>query len=178
MPLVVPVASVIVVWQIVFQNKGILNGLLHAIGLAEVSWLSEGWSFVILISLYIWKNCGYNIVLFLSGLSNIPKEYYESAYIDGAGNWACFRNITLPLLVPTLFFVFIMSLINSFKVFKEAFLLAGPYPPLDIYMLQHFMNNNFRSLNFQRLSTAAFLVLIIITLLVSAVYRVDKNYGQ
>jgi multiple sugar transport system permease protein len=112
------------------------------------------------------------------GLNSIPREYYESAEIDGAGKFICFRYITLPFLVPTGFFVFIISIINSFKVFREAFLLGGSYPHFDLYMLQHFINNNFSNLNYQRLSTAAFLMLVIIVALTVILYRAENRHER
>ncbi len=178
LPLVIPVASVILVWQIFFSNNGIINGLITMLGLQAVEWLDSKWVFYILVILYIWKNCGYNMILFLAGLNSIPREYYESAEIDGAGSFICFRYITLPFLVPTAFFVFIISMINSFKVFREAYLLGGSYPHFDIYMLQHFINNNFSNLNYQRLCTAAFLVLVVISLLTAIFYMFENKYGK
>lgn len=178
LPLVIPVASVIYVWQILFGEYGTVNGFLVLCGLQPVDWLNSGWSFFILVSLYVWKNCGYNIILFIAGLNDIPVEYYEAAGIDGAGWVKCLMKITLPRIIPVGFFVFIISIINSFKVFREAYLLAGSYPYQDIYMLQHFMNNNFESLNYQRLSTAAFLVVIQIVLLVFFLFRFEERYGM
>lgn len=178
MPLVIPVASVILVWQILFSEFGVINGILLRLGLAPVEWLNSGWSFYILVLLYIWKNCGYNIILFITGLNNIPREYYESANIDGAGKKAVFFNITIPFLAPTGFFVLVISLINSFKVFREAYLLAGSYPYFDIYLLQHFMNNNFMNLNYQRLSTAAFIMVVVIVILVYVLFRFEKKLGK
>lgn len=178
MPLVIPVASVILVWQIMYNEYGVINGILSGLGFKTIEWMNTGWSFYILVLLYVWKNCGYNVILFLAGLNSIPKEYYESAYIDGAGNYKCLTKITLPFLIPTIFFVFIISIINSFKVFREAYLMAGSYPHFDMYMLQHFMNNNFYNLNYQRLSTAAFLMLIIIVILVFILFKVEERLSK
>jgi multiple sugar transport system permease protein len=178
LPHVIPVASVILVWQILIGEYGTLNALLSRFGLQPVDWLGTGWSFYILVILYVWKNCGYNMILLLAGLNNIPVEYYESAHIDGAGRLTCFFKITIPFMVPTGFFVFIISIINSFKVFREAYLLAGSYPHFDIYMLQHFMNNNFQNLNYQRLSTAAFLVMVLIVILVFVLFRFENRYSK
>lgn len=175
LPLVIPVASVILVWQIIFHEQGALNAVTALFGLAPIDWIKSDWSVAVLILLYIWKNCGYNMVLLLAGLNNIPKEYYESAYMDGAGPITCFRKITLPYLAPTGFFVLIMSIVNSFKVFRESYQLAGNYPDKNIYMLQNFMNNNFQNLSYQRLSTAAFLMFVIIGLLVYFLFIFDSR---
>jgi len=179
LPLVIPVASVILFWNIVFDEYGILNGILSSFVMWQpIDWLNTGWSFYILVTLYVWKNCGYNIILFLAGLNNIPEEYYEAARIDGGGRLICFFKITVPFLIPTGFFVFIISIINSFKVFREAYLIAGNYPYFDIYMLQHFMNNNFQNLNYQRLSTAAFLMMIVVFILVFILFRFENKISK
>lgn len=178
MPLVIPVASVILVWQITFDEFGALNSLLSHFGIAGVDWMKSKWSLAILVLLYVWKNCGYNIILFTAGLNSIPKDYYEAADIDGASGFKRFTGITVPLLIPTAFFVFIISIINSFKVFREAFLLSGNYPPMNMYMLQHFMNNNFNNLNYQRLSTASLMMELAIIGIVFLLYKVEGKYGK
>jgi multiple sugar transport system permease protein len=178
LPLVVPVASVILVWQILFHEHGALSQLLQHFGLPAVDWINSKWSLAVLVLLYIWKNCGYNVVLFLAGLNSIPREYYESARIDGAGLWTCFTQITLPFITPTGFFVLVLSIINSLKVFRESYQLAGNYPDMHIYMLQNFMNNNFANLNYQRLSAAAFLIFVVIGLMVLVLFRFESRIGR
>jgi len=178
LPMVIPVASVILVWNIIFNQYGVLNNILANFGVGGVDWIRSDWSMWVLVLLYIWKNCGYNVILLLAGLNNIPKEYYEAANIDGARSFDCFLKITVPFLIPTGFFVFMVSIVNSFKVFREAYLLAGSYPTLKIYMLQHFMNNNFMNLSYARLTTAAFLMAIIIALLVIVLFRIEDRFGR
>ena len=95
--------------------------------------------------------------------------------MDGAGRKAMLLRITLPLMVPTFFFVFVISIINSFKSFREAFLLGGSHPHESIYMLQHFFNNNFQNLNYQRLSVAALLVFVIIFTFVFFLYLAKRR---
>lgn len=179
LPLVIPVASVILVWNILFNEYGVINNVLIKFGFeGNIDWIRSDQSMWVLVLLYLWKNCGYNVILFLAGLNSIPKEYYESARIDGAGSFACMRNITVPFMIPTGFFVFMMSIVNSFKVFREAYLLAGSYPSLKIYMLQHFMNNNFMNLSYQRLTTAAFIMALVIALLVFLLFRIEARFGR
>ena len=178
LPLVVPVASVILVWQILFNEHGALSQLFQFFGLPAVDWINSQWSVAVLVLLYTWKNCGYNMVLFLAGLNSIPREYYEAARIDGAGFWTCFTRITLPFLAPTGFFVLVLSFVNSLKVFRESYQLAGNYPDMHIYMLQNFMNNNFTNLNYQRLSSAAFLMFAIISLMVLVLFRLESRLGR
>lgn len=176
LPLVIPVASVVLVWQIFFAHTGTVNQLLSKLGIVGPDYLNTGWSFFILVLLYVWKNCGYNMIIFLAGLNNVPKEYYEAAAIDGYGKVGIFLNITLPLIVPTIFFVFIISLINSLKIYREAYLLSGQYPDSSIYMLQHFINNNFANLNYQRLSTASVIVFIFISIYIYFLFKLQNKY--
>lgn len=175
-PMVIPIGSVVMFFQVMFSRYGVANRILYQLGLPEPDWLESGSAFGVLLFLYIWKNCGYNIVLFLTGLNGIPREFLEDARLNGAGKWQYFRYIQCPLLMPSFLFVFVMSVINSFKCFREAYLLGGQYPHESIYMLQHFMNNNFASLNYQRLSVAAILVFFIIFALVILLF--SWNYYQ
>lgn len=174
-PMVLPVASVVMFFRVFLSERGILNFLLHLVGIQGVNWLNSEWTFGVLIFLYLWKNCGYNMVIFLAGLNAIPTEYNDIAFIEGAGKWYIFRKITLPLLEPTSIFVFVISVMNGFKSFREAYLLAGNMPHRSIYMLQHFMNNNFDNLNYQRLSVAAFLIFIWIFLKLVMIFVIETK---
>jgi len=176
LPLVIPVASIVLVWQKLFAYTGFLNQLLSKLDISGPDYLNTGWSFLILVLLYIWKNCGYNMIIFLAGLNNIPKEYKEAAAIDGCGKVEFFFTITLPLLLPTIFFVFIVSLINSLRIYREAYLLSGEYPDSSIYMLQHFMNNNFNNLNYQRLSTASVVTFVFIGMMLYFLSKLQNKY--
>ncbi|MEG2436062.1 MAG: sugar ABC transporter permease [Ruthenibacterium sp.] len=177
-PMVVPVASIVMVIQVFFASRGIVNTSLTTLGLPIVQWLDGPAAFWVLVGLYLWKNCGYNVILMLAGLNMIPSELYQSAAIEGANGWQKFRFITMPLICPSLFFVFVMSVINSFKTYREAFLLGGKHPHESIYMLQHFLNNNFENLNYQRLSVAAILLFSFIFVLVAVFYVVQKRFGE
>lgn len=175
LPLVLPVASVTLFFQIMFEKAGVLNHVLAFFGADPVDFLHSSSAFGVLVLLYVWKNVGYNVILFLAGLSAIPQEYYEAARIDGATSRQQLWYITMPLLGPTFFFVLIMSIINSFKAFREAFALGGSYPDSSIYMLQHFMNNNFQNVNYQRLSVAALLTFLVIFVFVFVLWRMQKR---
>jgi len=117
----------------------------------------------------------YNLVY--SGLNSIPKDYYDAASMTVPAVSNVYKY-NASALVPTIFFVFIISIINSFKVFREAYLLCGNYPPLNMYMLQHFMNNNFNNLNYQRLSTASLLMELFIVAIVFLMYKIEGRYGK
>jgi multiple sugar transport system permease protein len=128
-----------------------------------------------MILIFLWKNCGYNMVLFLAGLGNIPQEYYEAAWMDNASSFQVFRHITVPCLLPTAILALIMSIINSFKIFREIYLITGNYPQESIYTLQHFMNNMFASLNYPRLTSATAVLVLIIAFFTQFLLRLERR---
>lgn len=172
LPLVVPVASIALVWQALFHYDGAINGLL---GGDLVDWMNSRWSFAVMLSVYVWKNTGYNLVLFLAGLANIPQEQHEAAAIDGAGPWRRFRSIVWPGLAPVSFFVVMMSVVSSFKSFRETYLIAGSYPNEAIYTLQHYMNNQFQSLDYAKLTSAAVQLALVIGAAMYVLYRAERR---
>ena len=174
-PMAVPIASVVLIWNIVFHEQGVLSGVLDKFQIGSQDWMSTGFSFWILVFSYIWKNLGYNIILWLAGLNAISKEVYESARVDGAGEFTCFTKITLPCLKPTLYTVAVLSLLNSFKVFREAYLVAGDYPAKSMYLLQHLFNNWFREMSFGKMAAASVLMAIIIFILIMLLQRAWEN---
>ncbi|WP_420818530.1 carbohydrate ABC transporter permease [Paenibacillus paeoniae] len=178
LPLVVPVASVIIIWQMIFDWNGALNYILSWFGIDRVDWMKTESARNVVIAVYLWKNIGYNVILFLAGLQQIPKDYYETAQIEGAGRFRQFFGVTLVYLTTTTFFVVIMSIINSFKVFRETYLMAGDYPHDSIYMLQHYMNNMFISLDIQKLTAAAALMVCGIMVIVFGLFGLERRYRQ
>ena len=177
-PLVVPIGAIVMFMNVFFSGNGVLNTLLSSMGLpAADSWLFGDRAFPVLVFLYVWKNCGYNVVLFLAGFNHIPKEMYEEAAVNGANRWQTQRFITVPMMRNSFFFVFVISIVNIFKSFREAYLIGGRIPHESIYMLQHFMTNNFTNLNYQRLSIASFFVFFVIFTLVFFLYRSWVNKG-
>ncbi len=169
-PLTVPIAALITVVRFVFEKDGALNHMLSIFGMQGSDWLDSSAAFGVLILIFVWKNCGYNMLLFLAGLYAIPNELVQTAQLEGAKWQQILWYIRLPLLKPTFFFTAVVSMMNSFKIFREAYLIGGESPDWSIYMLQHFMNNNFRNLNYQRLSAAAFLVFLFICLIVGILF--------
>lgn len=173
-PMAIPIASVVLLWKVFFHSNGLLNGLLQWFEIAPIDWLNSDKAFYVLVFSYIWKNCGYDMVLWLAGLNGISTSVYEAAGMDGCGAFAKFRYITLPNLRGAFFTITVLSLINSFKVFREAYLIAGDYPHDSIYMLQHLFNNWFVSLDIQKMCAAAVLMAIVIL----AVILVLKKFGE
>ena len=121
-----------------------------------------------MLILYLWKSTGYAVVLLLAGLIAIPPDHYAVAQVEGANWWKAFRYITMPQMWYALFIAFVFSLINAFKCFREIFLVGGEHPHPSVYMLQHFINNSFENLNYQRLSVASVLLFLVLTLVLGA----------
>ena len=177
-PMMVPVASIILIWQVLFHSNGVVNELLVRLGGGKIDWLKSDWSIVVIVLLFWWKNLGYNMILFMAALNNIPKELLEVAEVEGASKAYQFFHIKLRYLSPTVLFVTILSIINSFKVFREIYLLTGNYPYESLYMLQHFMNNMFRDVDYQRLSAAAVLLAIAIIILIALLFLAEDAFGK
>ena len=161
-PMLVPVAATVMVVQIFLGTRGVLNTFLIQWGFSRQDWIYSSWAFLILVLLYLWKNIGYAVILLLAGLAMIPREYMEMARMDGAGRWKCLCYIRLPLMGPMILFTALISLLNAFKCFREAILIGGNYPHESIYMLQHYMTNNFNNMNYMEISvTSTFIFLVI-----------------
>jgi multiple sugar transport system permease protein len=174
LPMAVPVASIVLLWQVLFNQNGLMNTILTTLGAQPVDFMGSSAAFWVLVFTYLWKNSGYDMIMWLAGLDGISESLYEAARVDGANAWNCFRYITLPSLAPTVGLVSILSLLNGFKVFREAYLVAGAYPHDSIYLLQHLFNNWFQSLDISRLCAAAVMlciVLLIIILLMQRFFR-------
>ena len=162
LPMVLPAAGVIMVFRVIFDRGGWLNHVLNFFDRGTIDFFNSAAMFWIILGLFIWKNVGFAIILMMGGLMQIPKDYYEAARVDGANAFTRLRKITLPLMAPTFIFVAILSVVGAFRSFREAFALGGAHPHDSIYMVQHFMQNNFDRLNFPRLSVAAVLTFIVI----------------
>lgn len=176
-PMAIPVASVVLLWRVLFDNQGMLNGMLEKLGIAGSDWMNGGTAFWVLVFSYIWRNLGYDIVLWMAGLSGISESIYEAAKVDGAGEWKCFWKITLPNLMPSMFTIAVLSLLNSFKVFREAYLVAGDYPDESMYMLQHLLSNWFRELSMDKMAAASVVNGLVIFVLILLLKKAWEKEG-
>ena len=177
-PMMVPVASIILIWQVLFHFNGIVNDFTAIFGADKVDWIKSSKAQVVIVILFLWKNLGYNMILFMAALSSIPKDILEVAVLESATPFQIFWHIKLRYLSSTILFVTIMSLINSFKVFREIYLLTGNYPYDTIYMLQHFMNNAFGQLDYQKLSAAAIMMSVVMVILIGIMFLTESYFGK
>ncbi len=177
-PMMVPIASIVLIWQVLFHYNGLVNEIVGIFGVEKIDWLKSAHAQVVIVILFLWKNLGYNMILFMAALSSIPKDILEVAVLESATPFQIFRYIKLRYLSSTILFVTIMSLINSFKVFREIYLLTGNYPYDTIYMMQHFMNNAFGQLDYQRLSAAAIMMSAVMVVLIGILFLAENHFGK
>ncbi len=199
LPVVTSIIAISIVWKWIYHPRiGVANYFLQIIGLDPLLWLDEprgvfemifqrklplffkGPSLALfsLSIMTIWKSLGYNIIIFLAGLQNIPKHYYESASIDGANFWQVFRYLTLPLLSPTTFYVIMMTTIISFQVFAPVWMMTGPPPggPLGTtnVVVYYLFDKAFNFLKYGYATAVAFILFIIVL----ALTILQKRFGE
>jgi len=173
LPMVMPSSAVSAIANVLFAEDGAINRCIESIGLAPVLWLDSKALFSVFVCVYLWRNIGCASLMFFLALSSIPKTYYNTAKIDGANSFRRFLNITLPQLGPAFFLTSLISFMRLFDSFRDMLLMCGTYPNKSAYMLQHFIYNNFRSLNLSRLSTAS--LLLFLPIFIAALYLSSSN---
>ena len=178
LPMAVPAASVVLFWQLFFDREGILNHILEIFHIQGPDYMNSSGAFGVLVAVYIWKNLGYDMILWLSGLLGLPESLYEAARIDGAGEFQCFWYITRPLLVQTAFLTGTLSLVNAFKVFREAWMIAGNYPHDSIYMLQNLFNNWFTKLDMQKMTAGAVMLAAVLGIFLILCQKAEERWKQ
>jgi multiple sugar transport system permease protein len=135
-PVITSINAVSIVWKLIYHPQfGLLNRLLESVGIPGQRWLLDPrWAMLAIILMSVWKGPGYNIIIFLTGLKNIPSHLYEAATVDGANSWQKFRHITWPMLSPVTFFILIMSIIGSFQVFAQIYMMTPGGGPMNSTM--------------------------------------------
>ena len=130
LPVVTTLVAVAIVWRYLFHTQyGLLNWMLGGIGVPPIDWLgSPHWAMFAIIVMAVWKNFGYNMLIFVAGLQSVPEELYEAAALDGAGPWARFVHVTLPNLAPTFLFVGVMTMLGNFQLFAEPYVMTQGGP--------------------------------------------------
>ncbi len=163
-PVVTTVVAVAVIWRYLFNTKyGMANYVLGLVGLQPVDWLGDPhWAMPTIILFAVWKNFGYNMIIFLAGLQAIPPDLYEAARIDGASSWRQFRHITLPMLKPTLLMVAILTVSGYFQLFAEPYVMTEGGPLQSTVSVLYLMyDEGFKWWNLGSASAVAFLLFLI-----------------
>lgn len=179
-PFVTSVVAVSLVWQWIFNDNGLLNYILSMFGIDKLLWLKdEAYTIPTIAIISIWKLVGYYSVIFLSGLQNIDRSYYEAAEVDGASFMQKFKFITWPLLSPTTFFILIVSMINAFKVFSEIFVLysgmPGPYNNSGLTVVYYIYDKFYSQQRMGQASAAAYVLFGVILLFTFVQLKAGKK---
>jgi multiple sugar transport system permease protein len=178
MPVVTTLVAVSILWRFIYHPRfGILNYLLGFVGVHPIDWLGNPhWAMPAIILMAIWKNFGYNMIIFIAGLQNIPEDLYEAANIEGASEWNKFKNITLPMLAPTTLFVSIITMIGYFQLFAEPYVMTQGGPlnstlSIVLYMYQE----GFRWWNMGYSAALAFILFFIILIVSLIQLKVQRE---
>lgn len=178
LPSITSMVVVAIVWQWIYNPEfGIMNYFLSLFGIQGPKWLLDSHTSLVSLAIVgIWKSAGYNMIIFLSGLQGISTTYYEAAKLDGAGIWQQFRYITLPLLKPTTFFIFVMAVISSFQVFDQVMLMTEGGPGRSSSVLVHYLYQNaFQYFKLGYACAIAYLLFFIIMGITIFNMRMEKN---
>ena len=157
-PYLAPSSAVLLIWLVLFDFGGPVNRILQMIGVERVLWLDSSALRIPVILMFIWKNLGFCSVIFLASLQSVPSSLYEYAILEGGG-----------------FLVLVLCWINAFSIFKEVYIIAGAYPDLSVYTLQHYMNNMFSRFEFQMVTSAAYSFTIIVTALFGVLFLLQRR---
>ena len=178
MPYLAPSSALLLVWLVLFDYGGPANRVMEALGAQRVMWLESGALRVPIVLMFLWKNLGFCVIIFLSALQAIPQPLYEYAELEGAGFLRRAVSITLPLIAPSAFLVFVLAWINAFKIFKEVYFIAGAYPDYSVYTLQNYMNNMFEKLNYQLVTAAAYSFAVIVMAIFAVLFILQRRAAQ
>lgn len=177
LPVVTSSVAAAIVWKYMLDDAGLVNTLLSTIGVKGIDWLQNRWiALGALILLTVWKNIGFNAILYLTALQALPESVYEAAQLDGASAWQRFRFITIPLLRPMTFFVTVQALINSFQAFDLVYVFTegGPRGGTDVLGMMMY-RHAFRLDGFGYGTAIAFITLILILGVTLVQWRVNHN---
>ncbi|NOX90468.1 MAG: sugar ABC transporter permease [Calditrichaeota bacterium] len=165
MPVVTTLVAIAIVWRFIYHpNFGVINYFLGLIGLHPIDWLGDpNWAMPAIILMAVWKNFGYNMIIFIAGLQSIPEYLYEAAVIEGANGWQQFKSVTLPMLAPTTLFVSIITMIGFFQLFAEPYIMTqgGPLNKT-LSIVLYMYNEGFRWWNMGYSAAIAFVLFFII----------------
>ena len=179
LPVVTSTIAVALVWQWIYApDSGLLNQALGAVGIPAQRWLSNATlAMPAIVVMSVWQGLGTNIIIFLAGLQAIPSELLDAASVDGAGRWARFRNVVLPLLTPSIFFTGVLSLIGSFQVFDQIFVLSRPRPTEATITVVYFIyENGFKFFKMGYASAASWILFVIVAIFTTIYFRSQNRW--
>mgnify|MGYP000196674560 FL=1 len=175
-PVVTPMVANALIWRVMLDDQGVINGMLAAIGITGPSWLGHPtWAMVSLIMMSLWQAVGYNIVVLAAGLNNINPAIMEASKIDGTTAWSRFWRVTFPMLSPSLFFASVMTVIGAFKVFTQPFMLTKGGPGESTNTLVLYLYRSAFSYDKLGLASSLAWVLFVLVMLVTALQFVGQK---
>jgi len=179
LPVVTSTIAVSLVWQWIYaKDAGLLNEVIGLVGIPAQRWLTDPTlAMPSIVAMSIWQGLGVNVIIFLAGLQAIPSELIDAASVDGAGRWARFRNVVLPLLTPTIFFTGVLNLIASFQVFDQIFVLEKPRATEATITVVYFIyENGFKFFKMGYASAASWALFIIVAVFTAIYFRSQNRW--
>ncbi len=171
--LCIPTGSVVVFWKMLIRYNGFINYLFYRDN--PIEWTNSENALLFIIIMFIWRSMGYNIILFLVGLNSIPKVYYEAFKVEGGNTFTIFRKVTLVYILPSTVVVLLMSTVNIFKWYKDVYSLVGNYPNTNLYLVQHYLTNQFLSLSYNKVVVASYILAIIFAIITYIFLKIQKG---
>lgn len=180
LPVVTSTTAIALVWLWIYSPQGgLLNDMLGAFGIPAQKWISDPfWSMPSIVVMSVWQGLGTTVIIFLAGLQAIPPEYHDAAAVDGAGSWARFRHVTLPLLTPSVFFTGILAFIGAFQVFDQVYVLARPGEPTKatITLVYFIYESGFKHFKMGYAAAASWVLFLIVAALTILYFRSQRRW--
>jgi multiple sugar transport system permease protein len=179
MPVITSTVAVALVWSWIYaKDFGLLNYFLRFFGVEPIAWLtSSQWAMLAISIMAVWSNVGQGMIIFLAGLQAIPQSYYEAAEVDGANSWQRFYKITLPLITPSLFFYFVITMIDAFQMFEQIYVMTRGRPTNATFTIVYYIYRNaFRNFKMGYASTQAIVLFAIIMVLTLVYWRSQEKW--
>jgi len=179
LPVVTSMVAGAIIWSWLYNSDiGLLNYILSLLGITGPKWLQDPhWALPAIAIMSIWKNAGYNMMIFLAGLSTIPKDYHEAARLDGARSWYRFLYVTLPLLSPVTFFVLAVTTIGAFQVFEQTFVMTNGGPGTSTLTLSYYIwQTAFKFFDLGSASALGYLFFVLIVIVTALQFLIRRKW--